>query len=84
MTRSDLKPQKLIDSAMLVAGSVHTWLPAKFNTKKLQQGPVVVILGVSYDLVNMKLHIKTCRKAEIRADIGSILKADELEPGHAG
>ncbi len=45
---------------------------------------MVDIRGVSYDPINMKLHIKTCRKAEIRADIGSILKADELEPGHAG
>ena len=34
-----------IDSAMLVASSVHTWLAAKFDTKKLQQGPVVDILG---------------------------------------
>ena len=73
-----------IGSAMLVASSVHTWLASKFDTKKLQQGPVVDILGVTYDLVNMRLQIKTYRKAEISEDIGSILKADELEPGHAG
>ena len=39
------EPSESIDSAMLVARSLHTWLAAQFDAMKLQQGPVVDILG---------------------------------------
>ena len=83
-----------IDSAMSVAKALHTWLGAKFEDSdllpgaapkdKLQQGPEVDILGVTYDLVNMILKVKASRKVEINEEIDSILSSNTLEPGRAG
>ena len=42
------------------------------------------ILGVTYDLANMRILIKAARKQELISEINSILEANVLEPGHAG
>ena len=73
-----------ISSAMQVAKMVHSWLGALFDEKKLQLGSEVDILGITYDLVGMRLLIKAGRKEEISDEIDSILEAEALEPGRAG
>jgi len=73
-----------IDSAMQCAQDVHKWLGARFDKKKLQQGKLVDILGVTYDLIAMVLRIKAERKKEINLEIDGILGHNVLEPGKAG
>ena len=69
---------------MKCAQSVHHWLGAAYDQKKLQLGPVVDILGITYDFDRLILRIKEGRKEELLEEIQSILDADLLEPGHAG
>ena len=73
-----------IGSAFACAESVHFWLGAQFDAKKLQLGQEVDILGITYDLINFILKIKDSRKAEIVDEIRSIVELGFLEPGRAG
>ena len=72
------------ESAFLCARFVHVWLGAKFDVEKTQCARMLDILGVTYDLANMRILIKAARKQELISEINSILDANVLEPGHAG
>ena len=63
---------------------VHTLLGARFDQKELQITTQPVILGVAYSLEDFVLEIKEERKAELKDQTDSILKAGELDPGTAG
>ena len=56
-------------SAHLVAQSVHWWLGAHYDQKKLQLSRSPTILGVTYDLEQMVLLIKESRKSELLEEI---------------
>ena len=71
-------------SAAEVGRAAHTILGAQFDLKTLQNGQILEILGVTYDLWGMLLQIKDKRKRELVHEIESILKDDLLDPGHAG
>lgn len=74
---------KTIHSAMECAQSVHQWLRAMYDQKKLQLGQLVDILGITYDFDELILRIQEGRKDELFEEIKSILESDLLEPGHA-
>ena len=76
------EPKDTIDSAFEVAQKVHT-LGARFDQKKLQITTKPVILGVTYNLEDYILEIEEEKKAELKDQIDSILKAGELDPGTA-
>ena len=76
--------ERTIGSAHEVAQFAHRVLGAKFDLKKLQSGPLVEILGVTYNFLFMTLEIKDDRKADLTEEIKAILEADHLDPGHAG
>ena len=76
--------KRTIDSAFGIAQSVHTWLGAKFDPKKLQLTSSPTILGITYDLCKLRLLIKAERKAELIEEIESILSNQVLSPGQAG
>ena len=78
------EPSTTIDSAFLCAQKVHWWLGAQFDNKKLQLSSDPTILGVTYDLVGMRLLIKQKRKEEILDEINSIMCSGVLPPGQAG
>ena len=78
------EPGDTASSAFDCAKALHIWLGAAFDLKKLQFGPVVDILGVTYDLPEFKLRIKSSRKEEIVDEIEMIKKSGFLEPGRAG
>ena len=71
-------------SAFKCSQSVHLWLGAKFDPKKLQLCSDPTILGVTYDLVSMRLKIKPSRKEELLDEIESIMVSGLLPPGQAG
>ena len=71
-------------SAHLVAQSVHTWLGAKYDQKKLQLSKSPAILGVTYNLEQMQLEIKPERKAELIEELDQVLQTKLLDPGAAG
>ena len=71
-------------SAHEIAQHVHWWLGAGFDQKKLQLTRSPVILGVTYNLVEMVLEIKADRKLELISEIDSIMENDLLDPGSAG
>ena len=71
-------------SARLTAECVHTWLGARFDQKKLQLSEAPTILGVTYNLTEMQLEIKSDRKSDLISEINSILESGLLDPGHAG
>ena len=71
-------------SARLTAESVHWWLGARFDQKKLQLSMGPAILGVTYNLVDMQLEIKPDRKLELVGEIDAILQSGLLDPGSAG
>ena len=73
-----------LDSAFEAAQKVHTLLGARFDQKQFQISTKPVILGVTYNLEEFVLEIKEERKAELKDQIDSILKAGELDPGTAG
>ena len=73
-----------IESAHLVAQSVHWWLGAHYDQKKLQLSRCPTILGVTYDLESMVLVIKPSRKTELLEEIDRVLKTNLLDPGSAG
>ena len=73
-----------IESAHRVAQQVHWWLGAAFDQKKLQLTRQPVVLGVTYNLVDMVLEIKEDRKKELLEEMTSVLKNDLLDPGSAG
>ena len=75
---------KTIHSAMECAQSMHQWLGAMYDQKKLQLGQLVDILGITYDFSELILRIKEGRKEELLEEIKSILVSGLLEPGHAG
>ena len=52
------EPVSTIESAHLVAQSVHWWLGAHYDQKKLQLSRSPTILGVTYELEKMVLLIK--------------------------
>ena len=69
---------------MACAQSVHQWLGAMYDQKKLELGQLVDVLGVTYDFSEHILRIKEGRKEELFEEIKSILESGLLEPGHAG
>ena len=71
-------------SAHLVAQSVHTWLGARFDQKKLQLSRSPAILGVTYNLEQMQLEIKPERKVELFSELEHILETGLLDRGAAG
>jgi hypothetical protein len=78
------EPAASAASAREVAESVHWWLGAKFDQKKLQLSPDPTILGVTYNLRLMQLEIKEDRRRDLLEEIDSILKSGCLDPGSAG
>ena len=78
------EPKSTVESARLVAESVHFWLGARFDQKKLQLSEAPTILGVTYNLSAMQLEIKADRKEEIANEIDAILASGLLDPGSAG
>ena len=78
------EPQSTIESAHLVAQSVHWWLGAHYDQKKLQLSRSPTILGVTYDLEKLVLLIKPSRKTELIEEIDQILTTGLLDPGSAG
>ena len=78
------EPALSAPSARLVAESVHFWLGARFDQKKLQLSDSPTILGVTYNLVKMQLEIKQERQTELTEEISSILTSGLLDPGSAG
>ena len=78
------EPSTTCRSAFQVAQSVHFWLGAQFDAKKLQLSEEPTILGVTYDLRSMCLRIKPSRKEELQDEIDSILDSSLLPPGQAG
>ncbi len=78
------EPLETIESAHQVSQAVHFWLGAQFDQKKLQLSRSPVILGVTYDLVDMVLQIKDDRRRDLLEEIDQILKTDLLDPGSAG
>ena len=73
-----------IDSAIDCAEALRLWLVAQLDSAKRKLGPVVGILGITYDLSQLLLLIKESRKKDLIEEIEAILEADILEPGHAG
>ena len=73
-----------VASARMVAESVHRWLGARFDQKKLQLSRSPTILGVTYNLEEMQLEIKADPKEDLVSEIDSILSSGLLEPGSAG
>ena len=73
-----------VASAHQVAQSVHWWLGAAFDQKKLQLTRQPVVLGVTYNLVEMVLEIKEDRKKELIEEMEAFIKNDLLDPGSAG
>eukprot|EP00438_Fugacium_kawagutii_P004538 Skav222280 [mRNA] locus=scaffold807:136980:138029:- [translate_table: standard] len=78
------EPEITCSSAYQIAQDVHWWLGAQFDAKKLQLREDPTILGVTYDLKDMRLLIKQSRKEEIVDEIDSILASKLLSPGQAG
>jgi hypothetical protein len=78
------EPEDTAGSAFACAELAHLWLGAAYDQKKLQFGPVVDILGVTYGLPAFMIRIKESRKEEIVDEIEFIKKAGFLEPGRAG
>ena len=78
------EPSTTIDSAFLCAQKVHWWLGAQFDNRKLQLSSDPTILGVTYDLVGLRLLIKQKRKEEILDEIDGIMCSGVLPPGQAG
>ena len=67
-----------------MAQSLHWWLGAHYDQKKLQLSRDPTILGVTYDLERMVLLIKPSRKTELLEEIDQILETGLLDPGSAG
>ena len=78
------EPSSTAANARLVAESVHFWLGARFDQKKLQLSDAPTILGVTYNLKDMQLEIKADRKKELVDEIDSVLASNLLDPGSAG
>ena len=51
---------------------------------KTQSGPVVEILGVTFDHTSERLLVKLARREALTAQIRDILRRDSLQPGEAG
>eukprot|EP00435_Cladocopium_sp_Y103_P025489 s1800_g6.t1 len=62
------EPASTVASAKRIAESVHFWLGAQFDQKKLQLSRTPTILGVTYNLDKMQLEIKSDRKVEIAGE----------------
>ena len=78
------EPRSTVESAHQVAQSVHWWLGAHFDQKKLQLSDSPTILGVTYNLSEMVLEIKESRKKELIEELDSIVNTKLLDPGSAG
>ena len=78
------EPRSTVESAHLVAQSLHWWLGAHYDQKKLQLSRDPTILGVTYDLERMVLLIKPSRKTELLEEIDQIMETGLLDPGSAG
>ena len=78
------EPASTVASAKQIAESVHFWLGAQFDQKKLQLSRSPTILGVTYNLELMQLEIKADRKEELSSEIDAILASGLLDPGSAG
>ena len=78
------EPVESVASAHRIAQSVHWWLGARYDAKKLQLSRAPTILGVTYNLELMRLEIKEDRKKDLCEEIDSILKCGLLDPGSAG
>lgn len=79
-----VETKETIESAHKVAQSVHWWLGARYDQKKLQLSAAPVILGVTYNLESMVMEIKSDRKKDLIEEIDSILSSGLLDPGSAG
>jgi hypothetical protein len=67
-----------------IVARVHKLLGADFDEAKLQIGKKIDVLGVTYNLWDMKLEIKKKRKEQILAEIAEIMENKSLERGRAG
>ena len=76
--------KETVEIAHTIAQSVHFWLGAQFEAKKLQLARDPTILGVTYNLSEMVLEIKPSRRTELIEEIGGILESGLLDPGTAG
>ena len=71
-------------SAHWVAQSLHWWLGAHFDSKKLQLSLQPTILGVTCNLESMVLEIKEDRRKDLLEEIDQVIECGILEPGAAG
>ena len=78
----DLK--EFIEETITLVADFHWMLGVEFDTKKVQSGQVVKILGVRYNLKELLVDIDEERRMELIEDIIRVLKLDLLEPGYAG
>ena len=78
------EPLDTVRSAHVVAQSVHWWLGARFDAKKLQLSRDPTILGVTYNLELMVLEIKESRREDLLEEIDGFLNSGLLDPGSAG
>ena len=78
------EPKKTVQSAHRVAQAVHWWLGARYDQKKLQLSSAPTVLGVTFNLEDMRLEIKEERKVDLVEEIEALLKANVLDPGTAG
>ena len=78
------EPAVSAPSARRVAESVHWWLGARFDQKKLQLSQAPTVLGVTYNLTKLQLEIKEERKKELVEEIDAIVSSGLLDPGSAG
>ena len=76
--------KETVESAHQAAQSIHFWLGAQFEAKKLQLARDPTILGVTYNLKDMVLEIKQARREELLEEISSIVSCGLLDPGSAG
>ena len=78
------EPEDTVELAKLVAEQVHLYLGAQFDSKKLQLADDPTILGITYDLENMRLLFKESRKKDLIDELKMVRDGGVLSPGHAG
>lgn len=80
---STFEIKETIQSAHKIAQSVHRWLGARYDRKKLQLSSSPVTLGVTCNLSDFVLEIKSDRKTELIEQIDGIIDSGLLDPGTA-
>ena len=66
-----------------VVRDLHRWLGADFSEDKIQYGMQPVILGIGYDLKQMRLFVTPERKEDLLCAIDSVLESGTLTPAFA-